>query len=150
MNEKKIFKNPTEVLEEQINEIFLNRHEDKTDTIISALSIILNMTNSKNQDIIDLYNLVGMDTFVSLVSLFERRTITFPPKNEIKDAIILAMVFYYKETKKLSWEEVKEILPFEFSSISYSSKIKNLKSYIIENLRDIFEEEEKKEEKNGQ
>jgi len=144
MEKKKLFKNPTEVLEEQINDIFLNRHEDNTELIINALSIILSMTNSKNQDIIDLYNLVGMDTFVSIVSLFERRTVKFPSKEDIKESIILAIIFYYRETKSYTWEEVKRIVPFEFSSISYSSKIKNLNGFIIEKLKDIFKEEEVK------
>jgi len=144
---KKLFKNPSEVLEEQINNVFLTRHDDNTDVIINALSIIINMSNSKNQDIVDLYNLVGMDSFVSIISLFERRTVTFPSKDEIKESIILAIIFYYRETKGYSWDKVKEIVPFEFSSISYSSKIKNLNIYIVENLRKMFKETEEKENK---
>lgn len=147
MEKKKLFKNPSEVLEEQINDIFLARREDNTDLIIQAFSIILNKEYSKKQDIIDLYNLVGMDTFVSIVSLFERRTITFPSKDEIKESIILALIFYYREIQGFTWDKVKEIVPFEFSSISYSSKIKNLNSFVVENLRSIFLEGENK---NGQ
>lgn len=141
MSNKKLFKNPKEVFEEQLNDLFLTRKEDDTDTIVRAFSIILTMNNTKNRDMVDLYNLVGMDEFVSIISLFEKRTVVFPSKNEIKESILLALIFYYREVKGLSWVEIKEIVPFDFSSISYSSKLKGLNKYLVEKLREIFSKE---------
>ena len=40
--------------------------------------------------------------------------------------------------KGLSWDEIKEMVPFDFSSISYSFKIKNLNKFILEKLRDVL------------
>lgn len=141
MSNKKLFKNPKEVIEEQLNDLFLTRKEDDTDTIVQAFSMILNMNNTKNRDMVDLYNLVGMDEFVSIISLFEKRTVVFPSKDEIKESILLALIFYYREVKGLSWEEIKDIVPFDFSSISYSSKLKGLNKYLVEKLREIFSKE---------
>lgn len=136
-----MFKKPTEVWEDQMNELFLVRKEDDTNRVIEALSIILNMTyGTKNRDMIDLFNLGGLDTFVSIITLFERRTITFPSKEEIKEAIIFALIFYYRETKGYSWDEIKKIVPFEFSSISYSFKIKGLNRFIIEKLTEVLKD----------
>lgn len=138
-----MFKKPTEVWEDQMNDLFLVRKEDETNRVIEALSIILNMNyGTKNRDIIDLFNLEGLDTFISVITLFERRTITFPSKEEIKESIIFALIFYYRETKGYSWEEIKKIVPFEFSSISYSFKIKSLNKFIIEKLTEVLRDKE--------
>lgn len=140
-----MFNKPTEVWEEQMNELFLSREKDETNKVIEALSIILSMNyTKKNHDIIDLYNFMGFDTFVSILSLFERRTVSFPSKEEIKDSIIFALIFYYREIKGYSWTEIKEIVPFEFSSISYSFKLKSLNKFMIENLKEVLDDEKVK------
>ncbi len=140
-----MFNKPTEVWEEQMNELFLSREKDEANKVIEALSIILSMNyTKKNHDIIDLYNFMGFDTFVSILSLFERRTVSFPSKEEIKDSIIFALIFYYREIKGYSWTEIKEIVPFEFSSISYSFKLKSLNKFMIENLKEVLDDEKVK------
>lgn len=140
-----MFNKPTEVWEEQMNELFLSREKDESNKVIEALSIILSMNyTKKNHDIIDLYNFMGFDTFVSILSLFERRTVSFPSKEEIKDSIIFALIFYYREIKGYSWTEIKEIVPFEFSSISYSFKLKSLNKFMIENLKEVLDDEKVK------
>lgn len=142
------FNKPAEVWEEQMNELFLTREKASTNKVIEALSIILNKEyGNKNHDLIDLYNYMGFDDFISVITLFERKTITFPSKEEIKEAVILALVFYYREIKGLEWVEIKKIVPFEFSSISYSFKLKSLNQFMIENLTKILEEGESTNEK---
>jgi hypothetical protein len=136
-----MFKKPAEVWEDQMNELFLSKSKEENNRVIEALSIILGMNyGNKNKDIIDLFNLLGLDNFVSVVTLFERRTVTFPSKEEIKESIIFALIFYYRETKGYSWEEIKNIVPFEFSSISYAFKIKNLNSFIIDKLKETLKD----------
>lgn len=139
---KKLFTNPKEVFEEQLNDLFLASDNSEVDQVIRSLSLIIHAEeNFKNKnDMIELYNLLGLDGFVSVLSLFEKRTITFPSMEIIRESIILAVIFYYKEMKNYSWNEIKSIVPFEFSSISYAFKLKKLNAFIVEQMREIFKE----------
>lgn len=137
---RKLFENPTEVFEEQLNDIFVRSREDNNNAIIRILNILV-YSNTKNQDLIDLYNLLGVDGFVSVVSLFEGRTVKFPNKEEIKEQLLLALIYYYREIENLSWSDIKNKIPFEFSTISYSMKIKNLNSSISKQIDEILRKE---------
>ena len=138
----KLFENPTEVFEEQLNDIFVKSKNEDSNSIIRVLNLLL-YSNTKNQDMIDLYNLLGVDGFVSVISLFEGRTVKFPKKQEVQDDLVLALVYYYREIENLSWTEIERKLPFEFSSISYSMRIKNLNSSIIRQVEEIMRREKK-------
>lgn len=109
-----MFEKPSEVWEDQMNDLFLVRKKDDTNQVIKAFSIILNQKYINNQDMVDAFNILGFDKFISLLTLFEKRTVTFPSKEEIKDAVIFAMVFYYRETKGYSWEEIRTFCPLSF------------------------------------
>lgn len=140
-----MFKNPTEVWEDQMNDLFVTKKIKDTNRVIEALSIILAMNHgNKNDGLVDLYNIKGLDTFLDVVSIFERKTITFPSKEEIKESVMLALVFYLREVQGMPWEEIKAMVPFEFSSISYSFKIRNLNRFVAEKLMEVFQEEREK------
>lgn len=142
-----MFENPTEVWEDQMNDLFLMKKVKNSNRVLEALSIILNMNYGvKGKELLDLYNLKGLDTFVEIITLFERKTITFPSKDEIKEAVLLALVFYFREVEGLTWEEIKSIIPFDFSSISYSFKLKNINKYMAEKLTEAFKMGEGKDE----
>lgn len=139
-----MFKNPTEVWEDQMNDLFLTKKVKNTDKVIEALSIILCKDyGKKNKELLDLYNYKGIDEFIDIISLFERKTVTFPSKDEIKDAVKLAIVFYFREVEGYSWEKIKSTVPFELSSISYSFKLKSLNKFIVEQLFSTFESNKK-------
>lgn len=137
---QKVFKTPTEVFEDQLNDIFVKEDEENNNLIIKSLSILLKMPDSNN-DLSDLYNLLGLDEFVGVLSLFEGRTIHFPDKEEVKDLILTSLLYYYREIENLTWKEIKEKIPFEFSSISYSTKIKKMNTFLIGKLHEILSEE---------
>ena len=141
---EKLFSNPKEVFEEQLNDLFLTSDESETNQVVKAFSLILHAEEgAKNKnDFLELYSLLGLEGFVSVISLFEKRTITFPSLEKIREDIILAVIFYYKDIKNYSWGEIKKIVPFEFSSISYAFRLKKLNSFIIKQMKEIFKEEE--------
>jgi len=137
---ERVFKNPTEVFEEQLNDIFVKSKNENNNTVLQILSL-LTYENTKNRDLTDLYNLVGVDEFVSIISLFEGRTITFPTKEEVKENLLLALVYYYREIENMSWPEIKEKIPFEFSTISYSMKIKSLNEKLKKRMNEMLQGE---------
>lgn len=137
---EKIFGTPKEVFEEQLNDIFSRSSEDDNNAVLKALSILLHMPES-NRDFNDLYNLLGLEDFVAVLTLFENRTIHFPPKEEVKDLILVALLYYYRELEGKSWQEIRSKIPFEFSSISYSSKIKKMNKFIMEKLNEALGED---------
>lgn len=141
MKSKKLFDKPKEVFEAQINDLFDKKDDTETHKLIQAYSLILDMNNS-SRDIVDLFNLLGMDNFISVVSLFEKRTVTFPSKEDIKESMIVAVLFYYKEIMGYEWPEIKEIIPFEFSPISYSNKLKKFNTFMYDNLKEVLKENE--------
>ena len=136
--------NPKDVWEKQLDEMFSHKERTSEEKFLNVLSIIL-YENNKNTDLADLFSTVDFNSFIKVVDLFDGRTISFPTKEEIKDAVELALFFYYKEIlgitsydslKKLNIREDKD-----FSSISIGRKINNLKKEIkeeiIDSLKDI-------------
>lgn len=140
MQQNKLFSTASDVFEEQLNELFLRKDDKDLNIVLQALSLIL-YQNSHNTDLVELYHLLDLEGFVKVVTLYEDRTVEFPSKDEIKESIILSLCFYYKEIENKSWAEIKDILPFEISSHSYASKIKNLNKFIKKKLKEIFAED---------
>jgi len=132
-----MYKNPKELFEAQMNDIFDKKTEGEENSILQVLTILLGMPPT-NRDLLDLYELLGLDGFSGVVSLFENRTVTFPSKSELNETVLTALIFYYREIENLSWAEIKEKIPFDFSPISYSTKIKKLNHYVVTQLLDIL------------
>lgn len=136
----KIFDAPTEVFEEQIDKLFSHKSTSNIDTLMNVLSLLV-YQNTNNGDITDLYNTLTLNDFVKVITLFEGRTVKFPAKKDIKEWLILALCYYYREVEGMEWDEIHKILPFKISSISYGIKIRNLDRYIEQKMRELFMEE---------
>lgn len=141
MENSKLFQEPIEVFEAQLNDIFDSQKSKDNDKIIQLVSFIL-YENSRNRDMIDLFNLLGLEKFVEVTSLFEKREVRFPSKEEIQESVILALVYYYRESENLSWKEIKDLIPFEVQAQSYSRKVKSLNHFIQEQMRELILGEE--------
>lgn len=105
-----LYKEPKNILELKINEALGPEEE----SIISDLiKLSLMKKASKNQDYMiytELYNLLGLENFTSLVSLADGRTINLPTKEDFKDSVITVLCYYYRNVKKLEWEDIKVLL----------------------------------------
>ena len=140
MQENKLFSTASDVFEEQLNELFLRKDDKDLNIVLQALSLIL-YQNSNNTDLVELYHLLDLEGFVKVITLYEDRTVEFPSKDEIKESIILSLCFYYREIENKSWNEIRDTLPFEISSHSYASKIKNLNKFIKKKMKELFMED---------
>jgi hypothetical protein len=132
-----MFKEESNVFEKQLREAFRPAVENQQSDLFRAIALVF-YHNEKLSDIYDVYKLLGVENFVRLIHLFDGRTIRFPTSMELKEAIILSLCFYYKEIEGLTWEEIHDKIPFKFSSIKISYKIKSLNAAIRAELVEIF------------
>lgn len=105
-----LYKEPKNILELKINEAL---GPDEESIISDLIKLSLMKKASKNQDYMiytELYNLLGLENFTSLVSLADGRTINLPTKEDFKDSVITVLCYYYRNVKKLEWEDIKVLL----------------------------------------
>lgn len=138
--DKNFFKTPTEVFEKQLDELFSRKSDSEIDTIFRIVSLVINNDYSNNTDLRDLYRVIDLESFVKVVSIFENRSVKFPSKNSVKESLMLALCYYYKEIEGWSWEQIKNSLPFDISSISYGIRIKSLDRFLINKINELVEE----------
>ena len=133
-----LFDENSSVFEQQLKDIFKPTENKEQTSLFSILALVF-YHNSKITDLHDVYKLLGLENFIKLISLLDGRNVRFPTSTELKDAIILALCFYYKEIENKDWQEIKE------ENDKYYEKIKDpnvmisvtsLKPYIFE---DIFQ-----------
>lgn len=145
-----MIQNPTEVWEKRLQEAFKKKNKDQTQLFLDIVSIVL-FQNEKAREIGDLYSILSLEDFIRVINLFENRTIEFPSKREIKDAIELALFYYYKYIRDVkSYKDLKDmniVDEKDFSSRSIGRKLTKLNSKLQEQMLNIFMEI--KDEQNG-
>jgi hypothetical protein len=136
-----MFKNESSVFERQMREAF--KPVDEQNSLFSAVALVF-YHNVKISEIYDVYKLLGIENFVKLIHLLDGRTVHLPTSTELQESILLALCFYYKEVEGLDWDEIHDKIPFQFSSISMSYKLKSLNAALKTELKSIFKGKEDK------
>lgn len=134
-----LYETPKNVLQEKINETLSTGEE----SIISDLmKLCLLQKAEKDESLLcftEMYNLLGLEKFTALVSLVDGKTITFPTKEEFKEAIILVLCYYYHIMEGRSWKEVKSILGMpDVNFIKYGIKLNKMKDFITDLIKRRF------------
>jgi hypothetical protein len=130
-----IFKGESSVFEKQMREAF--KPVDEQNSLFSAVSLVF-YHNAAISEIYDIYKLLGIENFVKLIHLLDGRTVHLPTSADLQDAILQALCFYYREVENLSWDEIHAKIPFQFSSISMSYKLKSLNASLRAELITLF------------
>lgn len=105
-----LYKDPKNILELKINEAL---GPDEEEIISDLIKLSLMKKASKNQDFMiytELYNLLGLEGFTNMISLVDGRTINLPTKEDFKDSVITVLCYYYRNVKKLEWDDIKILL----------------------------------------
>ena len=92
----KLFENETSVFKNKLNNILTDKPQ--ADLIRDILTLILLRNSYKDEKIlklIDVYNAVGLDNFMSIIESFNGETISFPSVEEFKETVITAIAYYY-------------------------------------------------------
>ena len=134
-----MFKEEGNLFEKQLKDAFKPTGAEQESDLFRAISLVF-YHNEKIADIYGIYKLLGVEGFVRLIHMLDGKTVRFPEAVELKDAIILAFCFYYREIEGLTWEEVKDKVPFRFSSHTISSKIRSLNTAIRSELTSILKD----------
>ena len=138
----RLFDNETSVFKNKLNNILTDKPQ--TDLIRDILTLLLLRNSYKDEKIlklIDVYNAVVLDNFMSIIEAFNGETISFPSVEEFKEAIITSVAYYYKHIQNKSWKEIKEILDTDESFVKYGISCSKLELFISElNERHLFEE----------
>ena len=134
------FKENRSAFEKQFRDTFSPADSNQQGDLFRAIALVF-YHNEKLSDIYDVYKLLGIENLVKLVHLLDGRTVQFPTSTELKDAIVLSLCFYYREIDGLPWEDIHDLIPFKFSSLTVSYKIKSLNKVIRNELTEIFKEQ---------
>ena len=136
----RLFDNETSVFKNKLNNILTDKPQ--TDLIRDILTLLLLRNSYKDEKIlklIDVYNAVGLDNFMSIIEAFNGETISFPSVEEFKEAIITSVAYYYKHIQNKSWKEIKEILDTDESFVKCGISCSKLELFISElNERHLF------------
>jgi hypothetical protein len=138
----RLFDNETSVFKNKLNNILTDKPQ--ADLVRDILTLLLLRNSYKDEKIlklIDVYNAVGLDNFMSIIEAFNGETISFPSVEEFKEAIITSVAYYYKHVQNKSWKEIKEILDTDESFVKCGISCSKLELFISElNERHLFDE----------
>lgn len=138
----RLFDNETSVFKNKLNSILTDKPQ--ADLVRDILTLLLLRNSYKDEKIlklIDVYNAVGLDNFMSIIEAFNGETISFPSVEEFKEAIITSVAYYYKHVQNKSWKEIKEILDTDESFVKCGISCSKLELFISElNERHLFDE----------
>jgi hypothetical protein len=142
------FKSESSVFEKQMREAF--KPVDEQNSLFSAVALVF-YHDAKISEIYDVYKLLGIENFVKLIHLLDGRAVRLPTSAELRESILLALCFYYRDTEGLEWDEIHDKIPFQFSSISMAYKLKSLNAALKTELKEIFQGDfgEKKDKPNA-
>lgn len=134
------------IWEEELDKLFANVQKSDSDLLMNILTIVV--FNRFNSKVGKLYKIIGnMDKFSEILKEFSNQDMRFPDINDFKDALILALVYYYKKVKLYSWEEIQSLIKYEKDiPIRYGKRIASIDRTIKKQLDDILNPKSKKKE----
>ncbi len=135
-SEVKAFKKPYTVFQEKLNDILVDK--PSTDVIKDLIEIQMFKNAEKDEKLlvlVELYNLLGLDKFYEVMDLLAGKTVKFPPKDDFKETIQIALSYYYKNFEGLKWDQIKEKLgDDELQTVKLGIKctqLKKLMDYVV-------------------
>lgn len=128
------------IWEQQLNEVFTDTKKTDMALLFDIFSVI--MFERLDESLGILYTIIDdHELFTKIVNNFSGMTIKIPERQEFADAVTLGMTYFYKEIKKMKWEDIKKELPYEDKLPLKTGKgLVKLNNTIKEKLNDILKE----------
>lgn len=131
-NSEEVFHRPTTLFQQKINEIMYNN--PTKDMIMNLIELQLYKNAGKDEDklvFVELYNLLGIDKFMEVMDILAGKTIKFPEKDDFKETVEIALSYYYRYYKHMSWDDIKEKMgDQDMPSVKYGIKIQQLERFM--------------------
>ena len=98
--------------EQNLKEAFTETEKTNSEILMNILSIVV--FDRFDSNIGRIYKVVGgIDKFSELIDALSDQTIRFPNAKEFREALTLALSYYYREVRGMSWEDIQKELPYE-------------------------------------
>ena len=107
-----MYSNPKNIMQQHLKEQ-LGSDKDTSHIIEELIKLSLLKNANKNEVLLvfaEIYKLLGVENFTTLIGLIEGRTLTFPSSEEFKELLITVLCYYYKEVENKEWDEIKSII----------------------------------------
>lgn len=132
MEQNKLFDEATTVFQQKVNDVM---KEDQLVDMIECLIRLQMFKNSEKDDkklvLVELYKLLGTEKFMEMMDICAGKTIKFPPKEDFKETIQIALCYYYRQFRDYSWEQVKELIDDEdLSPVKLGIRVQQLQKFI--------------------
>lgn len=129
------------IWEQQLNEVFTEKKHTDMDLFLNILSIV--MFEKFDERVGKLYSVVNdVDLFTTIINTFSGMDLKIPDRQEFKDAITLGLSYYYKEIKKMKWDEIKKELPYEENlPLKTGKSLVKLNNTIKDKLKELLDKE---------
>jgi len=130
-----MYTKPKSIMQQRLKEQ-LDGNPDTLKVIEDLIKLSLLKNATKNEDLIifaEIYKALGVESFTSLISLVDGRTLEFPPKEEFKDMLITVLCYYYKEVEHKDWDEIKSIIGDpDLNSIKHGIRASAFGSFLVQ------------------
>lgn len=115
---------------QKINDLFKRKTSGEMDIIWEVVNLLI-YKNSTSSDVAYLYELLGLDAFVTLVSFLDGKTIKLPTKKEMEESLVTALLYYDRKILGSEWEQIKNKYPeLNIKAIKYALQIKKLDEFL--------------------
>jgi len=143
-----MYENPRTLFQQKISNIIYkdknisSMFEDifKLQQIYALSRLVPN--SQKEEDwkvLLEILDSLGSVNFSKLISIIKGRTLSFPDEEELQEAIITTLCYYYKEIERKEWDQIKECLNMkDLNTIKYGIKVTQFKQFIqTQALKDL-------------
>jgi hypothetical protein len=133
------------IIQQKLEEYF-EVSKDSDEKIFYQLMLYIFGLDSKQHDLYLLAKILPIENTISLVNYFSGDNLKLPSKDQMYDAYLTAICFYFKKIKGMNWTEIKEFLNLPekdkdlISSISLGYKINNLSDNLTRDLKSILKQ----------
>ena len=136
-------RNYTDYWEHRIKETFASKEKKDSEYILWHIISLLLYQDANDTTLIEVFKLFNdKSNFVKLVSLLDGRNFRAPTKRNLEEKILLAVLYYEREINNKSWEQIKKEFDFDFSTVKYGIRIKNLDNWMKQKINEIVRLEE--------
>lgn len=132
--DKKLFDEDTRLYKYYINNTTTDKETVEFVKNLFELELI-EMDKTEGQDLLQLYDILGLDKFFEVITFFSGRSLKLPKIDKIKKSLLTAIAYYQVKVLKMSPKDAGKMLSENLGLLNL--KQKNIKSLVGKLQQDI-------------